>query len=242
MTQRLPAQYLLHKKLGNGPEQINAEEQSQRGSKRCWGKIKETDKDWKQDQIYGVLFNRAVQLHYPCQDINCTSDVERRAITLVFLLLCSDWWNGVWQEVLWLFCCSLLFTVIHALSVISPLLSQLSVSFFYYHLLLFFCLDSASLLTVLLCWANAIQRANATEWEMFHHSPPRFSSMLEQLSFGFSELLLSHTPTLHSQTSFQRFMGLSEMYKWGDYLPSVLLCLLSFGKCCTLTPSVVPPL
>lgn len=119
----------LRKKLGNGPEQINAGEHSQRGSERCWGKIKETDKDWKQDQIYGVLFNRAVQLHYPYQDINCTSDVERRIVTQVFLLLCSDWWNSVWQEVLWLFCCSLLFTVIHALSVISPLLSQLSFFF-----------------------------------------------------------------------------------------------------------------
>lgn len=151
----------LHKKSGR----IDQSRRAPRESEGCWERERErtAGRNWKQDQIYGCLFNRAIQLHYPRQNINRESDVERRSITQVFLFCATT------GETMTSGKCSahpvalFLFTVIHAHSIpfnspcFFPVVFSLPASLSSF--------DSVSLFAVLLRWADAIQRANVTERE-----------------------------------------------------------------------------
>lgn len=220
-------------------------------AKRIWRVLGERERErtagrnWKQDQIYGCLFNRAIQLHYPRQNINRESDVERRSITQVFLFCATT------GETMTSGKCSahpvtlFLFTVIHAHSIpfnspcFFPVVFSLPASLFLpltlYHSSLF-------------CSAELMRfrgQMSQRERSVSSFSFSLLFSMLEQPSLWFPEVALlprsfSLSLSFIARIQFQRFMGSSEMYKWRGSLLSVLLCLFSFGVCRILTLSRLP--
>lgn len=102
---------------------MNAKDLRDSASERNGGKKKR-----KQDEIYGCLFNRAVELHYPRRNINCETDVGNGSITQVFLF-CAMTGETMTGETMSGGSCSacpvalFLFTVIHALPLLFLLVS-----------------------------------------------------------------------------------------------------------------------
>lgn len=136
-----------------------------------------------------------------------------------FPLLCNDWWNNVWQELLcpsWscfpLYCHSCPFCSFSFLYLLAGAFLSHS---------LFLPLDSASLLAALLCWADGIQRANVREREVFLHSASHFIwqawAVISLISRAAACCLSK------AMDSIPKFHCLSEMYKrWGLILPPVI--------------------
>lgn len=203
MRQRLAAEYLyLRSQEIDQSRWMSAE--------RIWGVLKEKESGRKKSKTRSDLWvsfqqSRLAALSSPEHKSwkRCGTQKHNSGSPL----LCNDWWNNVWRELLCascrsfpLYCHSCPFYSLSFLGflacVFPPFFLSLSPP------------PTLSLFVASLCWADAIQRANVTAREKCFVTPLlTYFSKLEQPSFWFPELLLLLSTALDS---IPKFYGL----KW----------------------------